>query len=114
MRAHPFFSAFNNSNLMDSSRGSDEAKKLNIRAEVLAGGIPALSNPTGANKVDLFGDGQNYDLNSSDPRLGFQTSWPQARLNSSRLNNRWLHSDFEEIAYPFVHKLYETIVNLEN
>ena len=120
LRAHPFFSAFNDSNLMDSSLGSDEAKKLDIRAEVLAGGISALSNPTGANSVSAFGaeNIKNFNVSAHDSDggqdPGFETGWPQVRLSDRSLQNRWLHSDFEQVAYPFVHTLYDKLVSLEN
>jgi hypothetical protein len=112
LATNPFFEVFNNGQVMDASAGSTEAAKFDVRADILGGGIPALSYATGANSVGVFNN--NFDMNSADPDTGFQTGWPQERLDDSSLNTRWLHSDFEEIAYPFIHKLYEKIVNLEN
>lgn len=102
---NPFFEVFNDSQVMDASAGSAEAAKFDVRADILGGGIPALSHATGANSVQAFED-RNFDL------MSMETGWPQARLDIQRLNNRWLHSDFEEVSYPYVHSLYENIVNL--
>ena len=91
---------------MDASAGSDEAAKFEVRAGILAGGIPALSHATGANFVAAFGGSQNKDM------MNMKTGWPQDRQSIQRLKDRWLHSDFEEVAYPFVHSLFDNIVNL--
>jgi hypothetical protein len=104
---HPFFEPFNDSQVMDASAGSAEASKFDVRADILAGGIPALSHATGANFVSVFGVSRNKDM------MTMETEWPQARLNIERLNNRWLHSDFKDVAYPFVHSLYDNLVNVE-
>jgi hypothetical protein len=116
LRAHPFFSVFQDSNLLDPYRGNDEAKLIEVQAAVLGGGIPALSDATGANSVSVFGteNVRNFDMSASDQGQGFETGWPQDRLTDGDLRNRWLHSDFAKIAYPFVHKVYDKIVNLEN
>jgi hypothetical protein len=111
--ANPFFEVFNDSQVMDASAGSAEAAKFDVRADILAGGIPALSHATGANSVGVFHPPNSPDRNI-DMMQTLETGWPQVRLNDSSLNTRWLHSDFEEVAYPFVHKLYEQIINLEN
>lgn len=92
--------------MIDTAARSAEAAKFDVRADILGGGIPALSHAAGANLVAMFGESRNKDL------MDMETGWPQARLNIQRLNSRWLHSDFEEIAYPFVHSLYDNIVNL--
>jgi hypothetical protein len=104
--ANPFFEVFNDSQIMDASAGSAEAAQFSVRADILGGGIPALSHATGANFVAAFGESHNTDL------MSMETSWPQVRLSNDNLQNRWLHSDFEEVAYPFVYSLYNNIVNL--
>jgi hypothetical protein len=114
LRAHPFFSAFEDSNLMDSSLGSDEAAKFGVRAAVLGAGIPALSHATGANSVDAFED-RNFDLmNMQTTDENDNPLWPSSRPLDANLHPRWLHSDFEEVAYPYNYSLFNTLVNLIN
>lgn len=79
--ANPFFGVFNDSQVTDSSGGSAEAAKLDVRSGILGGGIPALSHATGANSVEAFQD-RNFDM------MNMETGWPQDRLNIQRLNNR--------------------------
>ena len=99
---------------MDAAQGSEEANKIEVRGQVLGGGIPALSHATGANSVAVLGDEniKNFNMSASDQGPGFETGWPASRLNDLNLDDRWLHSDFKDIAYPFNHKLYDKIVGL--
>jgi hypothetical protein len=39
--------------------------------------------------------------------MRLQNGWPQERLTNSNKGNRWLHSDFREIAFYFTQKLYK-------
>jgi hypothetical protein len=103
----PFFARFNNTNLMNNTTGSAEAAKFDVRAEVLAGGIPALSNPTGASSVNGFSD--NIDMMHR-----FENGWPKVRTDDNSKSTRWLHSDFKYVAFPFNHGLYDDIVGKLN
>ena len=109
LRADPFCRAFNDSNL-NGAGGSAEATNIQVRAEMLGVGLPALSHAAGANIVSVFGNGHNFDLNSIDPNSGFQTGWPASR--ASTWGTRWLHSDLKDVAYPFNHKLHDKLVEL--
>jgi hypothetical protein len=99
--AKPFFRPFNDALLTDPQQGSSEAARPEIRAEVLGTGIPALSQPTGSNPLDIFGD-RNIDLTL------LQTGWPAER-STSGWSFRWLHSDLKDVAYPFNHMLYDQL-----
>ena len=109
---NPFFEVLNDSQVMDASAGSAEAAKFDVQADILAGGIPALSHATGANSVAAFGQSQNIDL------MGLETKdadgnflWPSTRPLDANQHPRWLHSDFDEVAYPFNFTLYNILVN---
>jgi pimeloyl-ACP methyl ester carboxylesterase len=86
--------------------GSDYA--LSHRNTLLAEMIPARTRPAGANRiasrafVPPDGADRNLNLTSSD----FENGWPQERLSNEQKLNRWLHSDIEEVAYPFTWKLF--------
>jgi hypothetical protein len=110
LRADPFFQSFSDVNLINLASGSAEAANVQVRADVLGRGIPALSLATGANSIGVFDN--NFDMNSTDPDTGFQTGWPQKRLDNAKLRSRWLHSDLKAVAYPFNHKLHDKFVQL--
>jgi hypothetical protein len=81
------------------------------RDRILSDAIPALTLPVGANPVDRFdystvgGTNKNTDLKT------FENGWPAARLANIHENNNWHHSDFDYVAYPFAHQLFDNIVN---
>jgi len=54
----------------------------------------------------------NLDMVMETKDASNNSIWPQARLGNGNLRNRWLHNDFEEVSYPFVYPLYQTIVGL--
>jgi alpha-tubulin suppressor-like RCC1 family protein len=109
LQTNPFFMPFNDGNLIISGLGSAEAANVQVRAEVLGRGIPALSLATGANSAGVFDN--NFDMNSTDPNFGFQTYWPLERI-SGEWGTRWRHSDLKDVAYPFNHKLHDKLVQL--
>lgn len=76
--------------------------------KVLAEAIPEISFAVAANRVldfDNFGD-RNFSVNEL-----FQNSWPDERLSSGD-GNDWLHSDLKEVAYPYVYKYYDKLVEI--
>lgn len=101
LREEPFFNEFRVSGLFDPVNGSTIAQNSEVRAEVLGSGIPALSYAVARNAVDVFhppgGADRNIDM------MTLQTGWPADRV-LSLWENRWLHSDLREVAYPFNHK----------
>jgi len=71
--------------------------------DLLARAIPARTYGVGANAMgDVFGFAESTDMQT------LQTGWPSSR----GLDIDWLHSDCKNVAYPFNHKLFESIVNL--
>jgi hypothetical protein len=98
----PFFSPFDDSILMDLANGSDEARKVDVRGEVLGGGIPALSDATGATSV-FYGDTDMTTLETPNACPAPYTPYPNNKLWP------WLHTSFHDVAYPFTHKLFDNI-----
>jgi hypothetical protein len=81
------------------------------RDRILSDAIPALTLPVGANPVPAFNAiGRNFNLTSVD----FQNGWPEARLTGGERNNKWHHSDFDYVAYPFTYKLFNKMVSTGN
>jgi hypothetical protein len=73
-----------------------------VRNKLLAEMLPALSLAVGANKTDALG--ANYDMNT------LKTGWPTERDESE--SPGWRHCDIREMAYPYVHKLFDRISEL--
>lgn len=69
----------------------------------LALGIPALSPATGRTSFSA-GLLLSYDMSSYK-----QSNWP-TQGHSSELEDRWLHSDIKDVAYLYVYKLFERVV----
>ena len=74
--------------------------KLKNHAKLLAEAIPALSGPTGGHGLDRIVDA---DLQSSDFRN--DALWPHRSKPIKR--SRWLHGDYKDPAYLYVHALYD-------
>jgi hypothetical protein len=80
------------------------------RDRILSDAIPALTLPVGANPVPaLTAINRNFDMQKE-----FESGWPSVRFTSGEKNNNWHHSDFDYVAYPFTHKLFDQIVNNGN
>ena len=74
------------------------------RNEILAKGIPALSEATARHvitKLDNFID-NNIDLNTS-----MKNGWGR---NHPKYGERWLHSDIKDMAYLYVYKAFDKMV----
>lgn len=74
----------------------------------LAKHVPALSSPVGGNAVSFGNRIENHDLNFGDIyRNGWGRSHPV-------FEDSWLHSDMKDMAYFYVYKLYEQLVQKGN
>jgi len=80
------------------------------RDRILSDAIPALTLAAGANFVPIF-DERYASKRNFNMQNEFQTGWPASRFNSGERNNNWHHSDYNYVAYPFTHKLFDDIVN---
>ena len=70
----------------------------------LAKHVPALSSPVGGILVTLGNRIENHDLNSADT---YRNGWGR---NHPTYEDAWLHSDMKDMAYFYVCKLYEQLV----
>jgi hypothetical protein len=82
------------------------------RDTLLARMIPAMSPAAGRIPVPKLtadaGEERNFDMDGAEirPRNGPNPPWPQNRPTPN-----WRHSDLREVAYPYVRRLYESIVD---
>lgn len=83
----------------------------NMRYDLLARAIPAMTFAAGAAAVPSAGTGlqlANFDLEArgrADSRR-----WPTEGHGAARLAGRWLHSDYKNVALPFVAPLFAHMI----
>jgi len=83
----------------------------NMRYDLLARAIPAITFAAGAAPVPPTDDGsqvENFDLETlgrTDPK-----QWPNEGHGATRLAGRWLHSDFKNVALPYVTPFYTQMI----
>lgn len=83
----------------------------NMRYDLLARAIPAMTFAAGAAPVPPTDGGsqvENFDLETlgrTDPK-----HWPSEGHGATRLAGRWLHSDFKNVALPYVTPLYTQMI----
>ncbi len=90
------------------SAGSDKADEeipANVRFDLLARGIPALSYAAAVDAVP-GGSIQNFDMQADGRVNGI---WPTEE-HSGDLSG-WLHSDFRNVALPYNFKMYQEMIN---
>ena len=100
LRIHSFFKPFYDDDLYGAG-GSTLAADVNVRGKVLAEAIPSTSRAVGRNLMNGFG--LNGGLDGNEDLMLMKTGWP-------RSNGNWLHSDFKNVAYPYVHQFFEDLV----
>lgn len=83
----------------------------NMRYDLLARAIPAITFAAGAVPVPPTGSGAqvvNFNLETlgrTDPGR-----WPTEGHDATRLAGRWLHSDFKNVALPYVTPFYTQLI----
>ena len=102
LKVKPFYQPFKYSDLYDGAKGSAEAQKKIVQYELLATAIPAQSYAAAANPVEVIEErgGENFDMMNEK-----NGGWP-------RRNGLWHHSDFRDVAYSYVWKMYEKMSKL--
>ena len=91
----------------------DENKRYALRARFLGDAIPAESFAMGANMVDKRNSGID-NLSMMEKCMANEKAWPDERLIKGKNGQpdvlKWYHSDWKQLAYCFVHKLFRQIV----
>jgi hypothetical protein len=81
----------------------------NNRIRLLAGFIPSTSFATGHEGISRLAQ-RNFDMNSDSLR---EDGWP--RLDESdEWKQGWWHSDIVNVAFPYTHLVFETIIQEAN
>ncbi len=93
---------FENSDLMSLTAANTEI--IRSFPHDLSYEIPALSFAAGGTKIPSFDEGENaVNMNES-----MQSGWPEERVPAE--GRDWLHSDFKDISYRYVYKLFDHFV----
>ena len=79
----------------------DRNASLDDQWLALAKYVPAVSSAVGG--MQVLGDNEDHDLNSSEYRNG----WGRPAV---RNQTPWLHSDMKDMAFFYVYKLYEQLI----
>ena len=93
--------------LYTTSGGDTITSDPTKRTQLLAEAIPALSLPVGANETSALGS-RNFNM----PALFTDgVHWPRNIPNNVP---EWRHSDIDNIAYPYIYKLFNQLVFISN
>ena len=76
----------------------------------LSGTLQGVDGAAGANHISAFGANGNVQLDADC--IANTDKWPAKRKSSENgvVRFRWEHSDFKNVAYFFVYKLFDRIV----
>jgi pimeloyl-ACP methyl ester carboxylesterase len=106
LKEHTFFYRFDDEDDICGVNGSAFVANRTNHCELLANGIPALSDAAGGTKMASWSNDNNIDM-STECRRGSgkysQGDWP-------RDENKWWHGDVKDVAYPYNYKVYKKIV----
>ena len=101
LKAVPFFGPFADSSICATNGVVTITPAL--RAQLLADAIPAESFAAGANAISGMSGNYNYQGADNTPN-----GWPRKNGDVAV----WEHSDIKNVAYYYVHVLFEKIKNL--
>ena len=95
---------------------TDTAATSELRARFLSDAIPAESHAAGANAFDEGVLADNKRMDQDVNAGGFMSNtyaWPENRKKTVDGVERllWQHSDFKNLAYFFVYKIFNVIAN---
>jgi hypothetical protein len=108
LKVDPYFNKFQEVALFspDAHVASAMAAEPKVRYDLLARGIPSLSYAAAANKIAAFTNERNFDM-EADCRV--PDAWPAEGHDGLRVN-RWIHSDFKNVALPYVYPMYQKMI----
>lgn len=113
LRKDPFFFPFEQKALHApaTSPVSPLVDAPKVRYDLLARGLPALSPAAGSTPLPTMngpGMASNYDLEAQG-RLS-HAGWPAEGHRSPLTQGRWLHSDYKNVALPYVYPLFTMMI----
>ena len=114
---HPLFTPFRvEEDAMHSTNLftiADADYRYELRARFLGDAIPAESFAVGANKLGGDGEEMMAHISMMEDCMDNESMWPKDRREKKGDQPDqllWYHSDWKQLAYCFVHKLFRKIV----
>jgi hypothetical protein len=108
LMTQPFFNDFIENDLVDANPviASAKAGEKKVQFDLLARGLPALSYAAAANPVTALGNTRNFNMELNGRT---ENRWPTEGHSGDNTGN-WLHSDFRNVALPYVYQMYEAMI----
>jgi hypothetical protein len=113
LKINPYFNKFQEVALFspDERVASAMAAEPKVRYDLLARGLPALSYAAAANRVQIFNEletDRNFNMEAERQN---SCQWPAEGHSEEFRAGRWLHSDFKNVALPYVYQMYKAMIN---
>lgn len=107
-------------NLKDNSPNRNDVETLLADDQalwsLLAHAIPARSFAAAVNILDRLPSEKNINMHNlreiNPTSTNGSVYWPSERVNDDVLKHDWLHSDFRNIALPYVSNMYEKMLDI--
>jgi len=94
--------------LYGATSGNNIAADPVKRNQLLAEAIPALSKPVGANPCGNILSGRQFNMPT---QFADSAHWPRDKQEGTK-TPFWYHSDMDQVAYPFIHSLFDKFVSI--
>jgi hypothetical protein len=109
LKTQPFFLPFLEPDLFgpNAATASAKATEKTVRYDALARGIPSKSYAIAANRTEAFGNDHNFDMETKGRA---KNQWPTDG-HAGNTTGHWLHSDFKVVALPYVHRMFDEIID---
>jgi hypothetical protein len=107
LQSNPVFLPFCEGDLLGGN-GSQLAADSKVRYDVLARGIPAMSFAVAPNALPREYSVDNFNMEVSGRTFYI---WPSEGHGDDDRVGKWIHSDFKNVALPYVFPMYEAMIS---
>jgi len=110
LKTQPFFQPLLEATLFDvnATAASAKAGEKKVQYDALARGIPSKSYAVATHKINsLDQTSRNFDMEAFGR---VENQWPSEAHTREGARGRWLHSDFKNVALPYVHQMFKEMI----
>ncbi len=110
LKTDPVFEKFLERDLTqaDPIVASTKAGEAKVQYDLLARALPALSYAAAVNRLQRLPNERVFDMEALGRTEG---QWPTEGHTNSDNRDHWLHSDFKNVALPYVHQMYDAMIS---
>jgi hypothetical protein len=112
LRIKPFHRRFLYEDLYDPAKGPGTAADTDKLYRLLGAGIPASSYAIAANPLESLGEFGNHNMQSEYKNP--HAEWPVHPNVPDDQPQNWAHSDFKDVAIPYIYPLYQKMIEVGN